>query len=157
MFVNSGSGAIQLSGSGNFPIVVLGSNTNGGVVGIADQTRLRAFMSIANDGRSQVSADVKAFSVSNPTQPGTEIVYACIEGPEAAVYIRGTGHLNKGEGTILLPSHFVSVANAETLTVQVTPLSADSLGLAVVSKHLDSILVKELSHGTGTYDFDWEV
>ena len=43
------------------------------------------------------------------------------------------------------------------MTVQVTPLSADSLGLAVVEKGLDQIVVQELQHGSGTYAFDYHI
>jgi len=41
--------------------------------------------------------------------------------------------------------------------VQLTPLSAGSLGLAVVEKGAHRIVVRELHKGAGTYDFDWEV
>jgi hypothetical protein len=43
------------------------------------------------------------------------------------------------------------------MTVQVTPLSGDSLGLAVTGKSIEGITVKELQSGTGTYDFDYMV
>ena len=116
-----------------------------------------ATMAVDGSGNSVVMADVKNFRVAHPTQPNTDIVYACIEGPEAAVYVRGTGHLVNGEASITLPDHFVSVANPETMTVQVTPLSADSLGLSVVAKGPSDVVVKELHRGAGSYDFDWEV
>jgi len=51
----------------------------------------------------------------------------------------------------------VNVASPQNITVQLTPLSADSLGLAVISKGVDKIQVKELHRGTGNYDVDWEV
>ena len=43
------------------------------------------------------------------------------------------------------------------MTVQLTPLSPDSQGLAVIKKGLDGVSVKELRGGTGNYDLDWEV
>ena len=43
------------------------------------------------------------------------------------------------------------------MTVQVTPLSSDSKGLAVIQKGLDGVKVTELFGGTGSYDFDYEV
>jgi hypothetical protein len=109
------------------------------------------------NGQGTISADVKNFRVPNPNQPNTDIVYACIEGPEAAAYVRGTAHLVNGQATVSLPDHFVSVIGAEGMTVQITPLSADSLGLAVIAKRPSEIVIKELHSGTGTYDFDWEV
>jgi hypothetical protein len=65
--------------------------------------------------------------------------------------------LINGEAIISLPDHFTNVANPEGMTIQVTPLSVDSLGLAVVTKRLSGIEVKELQRGTGNYAFDWEV
>ncbi|MEE9296556.1 MAG: hypothetical protein V3W34_16555 [Phycisphaerae bacterium] len=43
------------------------------------------------------------------------------------------------------------------MTVQLTPRSADSLGLASVERTSARIVVKELHHGVGNYEFDWEV
>jgi len=102
-------------------------------------------------------ADVKNFRVPNPNQRGTEIWYACVEGPEAAAYIRGTGHLIKGRADIEFPNHFTAVATARGMTVQVTSHSADSKGLAVVERSINGFVVRELFSGTGTYDFDYTV
>ena len=43
------------------------------------------------------------------------------------------------------------------MTVSITPLSADSEGIAVVEKTNSGFKVKELRRGTGNYQFDWEV
>jgi hypothetical protein len=117
----------------------------------------QAGLYIDSNSQGVLVADVKNLRVPHPIQPNVDIVYACIEGPEAAVYVRGTAHLVNGEATISLPDHFMNVANPESMTVQVTPLSGDSRGLAIVGKQLGRIDVKELYHGTGNYDFDWEV
>jgi hypothetical protein len=117
----------------------------------------QAGMYVDEDGQGVVWGDTKSFRVPNPNQPGTEIWYACLEGPEAAAYVRGTGHLVNGQAEVTFPEHFVAVANPQGTTVQVTPLSAESKGLAVVEKHADGFVVRELSSGTGTYDFDFVV
>ncbi len=75
---------------------------------------------------------------------------------DATAYVRGTNKLVNGSCTVQLPEHFAVVVTA-SLTVNVTPLSVSSLGLAVTSKSTDKIVVQELHSGTGTYDFDWEV
>jgi len=93
--------------------------------------------------------------VPNPSDKNTEIWYACLEGPEAAAYLRGTGHLVNGQAVVTYESHFVSVASPEGLTIQLTPLSADSKGLAVVKKNNDGFVVAELNGGKGNYDFDF--
>lgn len=41
--------------------------------------------------------------------------------------------------------------------MQVTPLSAESKGLAVVEKSLEGFVLRELFRGTGTYDFNYMV
>jgi hypothetical protein len=56
-----------------------------------------------------------------------------------------------------LPAHFASVVSQQGLTVQVTPSSPRSLGLAVAEKSTSRIVVRELRGGRGDYDFDWEV
>jgi hypothetical protein len=136
---------------------VMGQPDSGGI-SIFDSLGIHtASMTFDADGNSMVVADVKSFTMPHPTQPDRLIVYACIEGPEAAVFVRGTAPLVHGEATVSLPDHFVHVANAETMTVQVTPLSADSMGLAVVAKERTGFIIRELQHGSGNYDFDWEV
>jgi hypothetical protein len=62
-----------------------------------------------------------------------------------------------GQATITMPAHFSDLASAHGVTVIVTPLSADSLGLAVVGKGNGGFQVRELMRGTGSYQFDWEI
>jgi hypothetical protein len=102
-------------------------------------------------------ADLKSLRVPNPVKPDADIVYAAVEGPEAAAYVRGTASLSNGEAIIDLPEHFVSIASDQRLTVQLTPNSSKSLGLAVDEKSVKRIVVKELMDGKGSYEFDWEV
>lgn len=109
------------------------------------------------DGRSELFADVKNFVADNPRDPETMIVYACVEGPEAAAYVRGTARLVDGAARVELPQHFQDVVVAEGMTVQVTPRSAQSKGLAVVERSPEGFAVRELLGGSGTYEFDWEV
>ena len=78
------------------------------------------------------------------------------EGPEAAVYVRGTGKLVDGEARICLPDHFVSVANAETICTRYAAFSRLPC-LSVAAKRFCDFVVRDLHHGAGTYDFDWEV
>ena len=80
-----------------------------------------------------------------------------IEGPEAGMYVRGSAHLEYGEATVTLPEHFRLLASKGSVTVTLTPMSASSLGLAVVEKSTGDFRVRELSNGTGTYEFDWLV
>lgn len=108
-------------------------------------------------GVGEVYADRKNFRVPNPADATTDIWYCCPEGPEAAMYVRGTGRLVNGSATIALPDHFRNLAVEAGMTVQLTPLSADSKGLAITSKRLSGIEVRELTNGSGDYEFDWRV
>jgi hypothetical protein len=108
-------------------------------------------------GMGVVAADIKNFFMDHPTQPGKEIWYASIEGPEAAAYERGTATLVNGEAEITFADHFQIVANPSTMTITTSPWSADAKGLAVVERTATGFKVKELFGGTGTYQFDWRV
>lgn len=107
--------------------------------------------------QSIVAANVKNFWMDHPKDPSKEIWYACVEGPEAAAYERGTANLVNGEAYVLFSDHFEMVVNPETMTIHLTPGSADSEGLAVIEKTSKGFKVKELRKGQGTYSFDWEV
>jgi hypothetical protein len=73
------------------------------------------------------------------------------------MYIRGTGKLVDGRATIDLPEHFRVLALEDSMTVQLTPRSFESLGLAVGRQSLEHIEVGELHGGRGDYEFHWEV
>jgi hypothetical protein len=145
-------------GSYNFLFSNLSGYGDNGYIGVADSTNgIQASMFVNASNQGVISGDVKSFHMDNPSEPGTQIWYACIEGPEAAAYVRGTGHLVNGRAIIELPQHFKDVASPKSMTVQLTPLSAESHGLAVTKKDLDGIVVRELANGTGSYDFDYMV
>lgn len=116
-----------------------------------------AGMYVNTSGQGIVWGDTKNFRIPNPNQADTDIWYCSLEGPEAAAYVRGTGHLANGRADVTLPDHFVAVASSQGITVQVTPLSAESKGLAVVEKSPETFAVRELNNGSGTYDFDFMV
>ena len=97
------------------------------------------------------------FRIPHPNIDGKEIWCGAIEGPELAIYYRGTSNLLSGESTVLLPEYFSLISNLKTMTVILTPLSADSKGLAVIEKNENGFIVKELLEGNGNYEFDWEV
>ena len=156
-----GSGNISTYGpNGNLNIWLKSHSQHAdyGLIEVADNNgTIQAGMYVNNEGEGRVWADIKNFRMSNPNEPGTEIWYACPEGPEAAAYVRGTAHLTNGKAEIVLADHFKAVASPDGITVQLTPLSAESKGLAVVKKGLDQLVVRELDNGNGTYDFDFLV
>lgn len=126
-----------------------------GTYGVSNTRTSAAIYVDENDGAT-VTANLKAFKMPHPEQPGKEIRYASIEGPEAAAYERGTAKLENGTAFIPFSNHFSLVINSKTMTVNLTPLSANTLGLAVIEKTDKGIRVKELMNGTGNFEFDWE-
>lgn len=131
----------------NYPWLGIGDANGGSSAG----------MYLSTNGLGTIFADIKNFRMDDPADKDREIWYACIEGPEAAAYERGTGHLVQGEVFVSFSDHFKKVINPQSITVQLTPGSAETFGLAVVEKNGDGFRVKELQKGTGNFSFDWEV
>ncbi len=167
----NGAGTIHLTGENNSFNVTMGAtaNNNHGRVYVHDADgTIKATLGVRDNGSGLVqsndmiadgfiAAHIKNFFMDHPKDPTKEIWYACIEGPEAAAYERGTAQLVDGEVRVDFSEHFELVANPETMTVILTPNSAASEGLAVIEKTATGIKVKELRNGTGNYKFDWEV
>jgi hypothetical protein len=167
----TGAGVVATYGpSGNLAtFTTTGSSADDGMILCYRNGSVRAAFGVNSAGAGMVEvynasgvlayqmsgSGTKNFVEQHPTDNSKLIFYTCLEGPEAAVYFRGTGMLNSGQAIIQLPDEFRFVAADSGLTVQVTPLSETSKGLAVVGKSSRSINVKELSDGKGTYAFDF--
>jgi hypothetical protein len=104
-----------------------------------------------------VSAAIKNFKVPHPTKKDKDIWYASLEGPEAAMYERGTATLKNGEAFIPYSETFQLMLSPNTATMNLTPQYWDTFGLAVIEKNDKGFRVKELKGGTGNFKFDWEV
>lgn len=157
----SGAGLIRLIGPNGYDNIALTTPThydNNGYIAVNDSNGDPGVSIFVNSsGQGVVSADIKNFTITNPDDKDTDIWYASIEGPESGVYIRGTAELVDGQAVITFPKHFSAVSAETNMTVQVTPLSEDSKGLAVTRKSLSGVEVVELFNGSGNYSFDWEV
>lgn len=143
------------SGQGGSALIKVGQDEGG--LFLFSKNASQVIMLADFNGVGRVIADVKNFAQPDPDAQDRDIVYASVEGPEAAAYVRGTAKLVNGFAHVALPRHFQNVSVVEGMTVQVTPRSADSEGLAVVSQSLTGFEVRELRRGHGTYEFHWEV
>jgi hypothetical protein len=144
-------GFLQTLTSAGKPLIVLTSLSNspaGSLAVYGADGNMKLWL--AGDGN-------KNFIMPHPLDPSKEIMYACLEGPEVAAYCRGRAALADGHCEVAFPDHFALVANPDTLTVQVTPRSADSKGLAVIAHSAKGFVVEELGGGKGAYDFDYFV
>lgn len=102
-----------------------------------------------------VFGNLKSFIVDDPTNSERMIQYTSLEGPEAAIYTRGTAELESGQASIEFPDHFSVMAAPSSITVTLTPRSAASRGLAAVEVTTEGIEVAELAGGSGSYPFDY--
>ena len=160
--LQNASGAIATRDINNTSNCILSSlldNPSHGYISIYGEDgypNVRAGMYVNEFGQGIVFGDTKNFVQDHPHDEDKEIWYASIEGPEAAAYVRGTATLKNGSADIEFPEHFEIVANPETMTILLTPLSANSKGMSVTKKGEKGFVVKELMNGDGSYEFDWE-
>ncbi len=146
------------NGSRNVLLGNFGKRPDNGLVGVFDEFGVeQAAICVNDNGLGEIYGDVLNVPIGSGFRANSEIVYSSTVGPEATIFIRGTAQLINGRATLILPDHFRSAADENRLTVQLTPLSADSKGLAVVQKSLGGIMIRELLAGIGNYAFDWEV
>ncbi|MEM7375632.1 MAG: hypothetical protein AAF587_43975 [Bacteroidota bacterium] len=159
--LTNGAGTLQTRGANgidNVRISTSSSGANNGKVTVLNASGTeKAGIIINASGQGEVFGDTKNFRMRHPSQADKEIWYASLEGPEAAAYLRGSSTLINGRAQIEFPEHFRLIANAETMTIILTPLSLSSKGLAAVQKSEKGFLVGELADGKGNYSFDWEV
>ena len=106
---------------------------------------------------SEVAANVVTMLTEAPGRSSQVAAFSAPMGGEAAAYDRGTATLVNGEASVTCPEHFQWVADEQSMTVTITPLSAESKGIAVIEKAAGGFKVKELNGGLGNYAFDYMV
>lgn len=147
----SAGGIVAAARAGDIGALMSLVSTGGSVSVLDNAGAVKAAMLINAGGQGRIFADVKNFVVDHPTRPGAQIVYASVEGPEAAIYCRGTVALDRGRATIELPEHFAALASPGSLTVQLTSESLDSRGLGFRRLEDGRLEVGELHGGQGSY------
>ena len=65
-----------------------------------------------------IMANIKNFIIDHPTKKGKKLVYACLEGPENGVYVRGR---LSNDDTIVLPEYWSKMVDPTSITVSITP------------------------------------
>ncbi len=70
--------------------------------------------------KGKLWAQEKFFRIAHPSKPDYDLVHACLEGPESAVYYRGSAKLQNGEATIKLPDYFEALTHKAGRTVILT-------------------------------------
>jgi hypothetical protein len=67
----------------------------------------------------------KNFVINHPTKKNMELVHACLEGPESAVFYRGKAQLVQGKRVVKLPDYFEALTRKEGRTVQLTAIGKE--------------------------------
>ena len=101
-------------GIGNEALYINGSVFVTGTVDCLSTGRLEARHVVA-DGRP------KPFDIPHPSRDNHRLRYACIEGPEVGVYVRGRV---KNEKVIILPKYWKNLVHEDSITVQLQPIGA---------------------------------
>lgn len=162
---SNSAGTLDLKGSNSTQNVYVGENgPNHGWIHVDDDNDIPQVSIYANSVTDRgvvdcddLFADVKNFKVPHPEDENLNIFYACVEGPEAGAYDRGTAQLVNGEAFVPYSEHYTFIANPNTTTVQITANHWDTYGLAVIEKNGKGFRVKELKGGNGNFSFDWEI
>ena len=94
---------------------------------------------------SAADARPKPFDIKHPSKEGYRLRYACIEGPEVAVYHRGR---LKNANVIELPEYWRGLVDPETITVTLTQIKT-SQDLIVDGIEWGSRIKVRSGNGTG--------
>ena len=112
----AGKEAVSAATVNNGPKAINGELTVAGNVSIAG---LIACSWLNNELSIAKASPPKGFDMHHPTKPGWRLTHICLEGPEAAVYYRGT---LKDSNVIDLPDYWRGLVDAETVTVHLTSI-----------------------------------
>ena len=89
--------------------------TSGGSVNIGgDFTQSTYTMKVTGS----FAATTKSFVIDHPTKENHQLRYACLEGPENSVYVRG----KTSDSVIELPDYWKGLVHEDSITVNVTPI-----------------------------------
>ena len=158
--------SVQLSSAGDGGTVRVRAGTNvtvGTLRAVEDSGQDCGQLFLSGTGGNSVLIDgcqgVKNAVIDHPSDRKKQIFYAAMEGPEVGLYTRGVGTLKNGKARVQFPDHFAGIVGKKGLTVQLTPHSAQSLGLAAVKLSPKGLEVHELGGdlAKGNYDFSFTV
>jgi hypothetical protein len=137
--------ALVSSGSGTAPMVIVYNDTQPAAQIMLVNTATNVF---------------KNFVIAHPTDPARYLVHATLEGPEGAVYYRGSAQLTRGRAEVALPHYFESLTRRDGRTIQLTNVDGFD-PLAIHTQDGEQIrngrFVVVSNVAGSTQRFDWEV
>ena len=118
--------------------------TSGSNITAANATAL-----VVSDKGGNVLAAKKNFDIKHPNKEGWRLRHACVEGPEAAVYIRGR---LKNNNVIELPEYWKGLIDYDTISVNLTPFGRkDDLYVKDILEDRIIVAGNHLSNVNGFY------
>lgn len=102
----------------------------------------------------------KTFIIDHPDDAARYLVHATLEGPEGAVYYRGSARLVNGRAEVVLPAYFESLTRREGRTVLLTNVDGfDTLAVRRTAgeRVRDGRFIVESDNPASAQEFDWEV
>jgi hypothetical protein len=156
------SGLISGTGIGGKAAVIQGFGTGGSAAGFSLKYDFATF------GNTPTAIQIwnantgvfKTFIIEHPTDSGRYLVHATLEGPEGAVFYRGTARLEKGRAEISLPPYFESLTHSTDRTVLLTNLGGFdriAVDLDKGAKITNGRFVVISDNPNSEQQFDWEV
>ena len=136
-------GDVEISGDphgDNFPnaVIIQGDLVVNGKIDGGNKGRLAARFSDADDRP-------KPFDIKHPSKEGHRLRYACIEGPEVAVYYRGR---LRGNNIIELPYYWRDLVHEDSITVELQPIGKKQY-LIIESFNNREIVIKDYNADMG--------
>ena len=102
--------------------------TSGGNVNIGgDWTQTTYTMKVTGS----FAATTKSFVIDHPTKENHSLRYACLEGPENSVYVRG----KTSESVIELPDYWKGLVHEDSITVNVTPIGNHKVWVEAINNN----------------------
>ena len=130
--------ALKISGGQLDKLYVDGDAFFSGAVDCGNKGKLAARFAVAD-------SKPKPFDIKHPTKgEGHRLRYACIEGPEVAVYHRGR---LKESNVIELPYYWKDLVHADSITVQLQPIGSNQ-NLVIQEFNNEFIVIAEDSTNT---------
>ena len=127
IFLDSDAGVGYATGSFRAPLFY-DSNDTAYYVDPASTTVLNA-----------LNAVTKSFLIDHPTKHGKKLRYACLEGPENGVYVRGK---LTNENTIELPEYWTKLVDPDSISVSLTPIGKGQK-LSVLDISNNQVVIEE--------------
>ena len=113
-----------------------------------------------DNGSGVKATGAKTFIIDHPADPRRYLVHATLEGPEGAVFYRGSARLENGRAEVALPSYFERLTHTSDRTVILTNIDGfDRLAVETQrdGKIANGRFVVISDNPNSAQAFDWEV